>query len=216
MAAYISWLAPQMDSIPALLKESFLGTRTRATIGNEHLRIPEAAAHLWLGASSALTCAQEIGAVTARDAEQTLTGCWDAFVQIGKDQSALVEEEQPVRRFLTILHTMIIQRRAILVYKTDPMPEQKPGVDLVGWRDPEYLYLLPDATFQAVARFCHDTGDHLPRSERIKRDLKKDGISECDGDRLTKRVRIGDLLPRVLQLNVTAIKENVEIEGWST
>ena len=74
---------------------------------------------------------------------------------------------------------------------------------------------MPDATFQAVAQFCHDTGDHLPRSERLKRDLKKDGVSDCDDDRLTKSVRIGNHLPRVLQLNIGVIEKMFGIEGWS-
>jgi CHC2 zinc finger/Domain of unknown function (DUF927) len=214
MAGYINWLAPQMDQLPALLKETFLGARAKATTGAEHLRIPEAAAHLWLGVHSALTYAQEIGAIGLDDAERSLDECWDAFIAIGKDQATLVEEEQPTRRFLGVLHTMVTQVRAIIKDKSEVIPDPKPGVDFVGWRDADYLYLLPDATFQAVARFCHNTGDHLPRAERLKRDLKKDGISECDADRLTRRVRIGNHLPRVLQLNIGAIEKAFGIEGW--
>jgi hypothetical protein len=48
MAGYIRWLAPQMEAMPALLRESFMAARANATAGSEHLRIPEAAAHLWL------------------------------------------------------------------------------------------------------------------------------------------------------------------------
>jgi hypothetical protein len=214
MAGYIDWLTPQMDNLPALLKETFLGTRAKATTGNEHLRIPEAAAHLWLGVHSALTYAQEIGAVGSKEADKILDDCWVAFIQIGKDQTVLVEEEQPVRRFLSVLYTMVTQGRAIIRDKAEAIPDPKPGVDFIGWSDPDYLYLLPEATFQAVARFCHDTGDHLPRSERLKRDLKKDRISECDDDRLTKRVRIGNHLPRVLQLNIGVIEKAFGIEGW--
>jgi hypothetical protein len=215
MAGYINWLAPQMDEMPQLLRETFLGARAKATIADEHLRIPEAAAHLWLGIHSALTYAREIHAIEAAEADQTLDECWAAFLQIGKDQAVLVEEEQPTRRFLGVLHTMVTQGRAIVIDKDDPVPDPKTGVDFVGWRDANYLYLLPDATFQAVSRFCHDTGDYLPRLERLKRDLKKDGISECDDDRLTKRVRIGNHLPRVLQLNLALIEKAVGIEGWS-
>jgi hypothetical protein len=215
MAGYIAWLAPQMDDMPQLLKETFLGTRAKATTGNEHLRIPEAAAHLWLGVHSALTYAQEIGAIGIEDAEGILEDCWNAFIAIGKDQATLVEEEQPTRRFLGVLHTMATQGRAIIKNREEAVPDPRPGVDFVGWRDADYLYLLPEATFQAVARFCHDTGDHLPRSERLKRDLKKDGISECDDDRLTRRVRVGNHLPRVLQLNISAIEREFGIEGWS-
>jgi hypothetical protein len=168
-----------------------------------------------LGVHSALTYAQEIGAVGSKQADKILDDCWGAFIQIGKDQAVLVEEEQPTWRLLGVLHTMVTQGRAIIKDKSEPIPDPKPGIDFVGWRDADYLYLLPEATFQAVARFCHDTGDHLPRSERLKRDLKKDGISECDEGRLTRRVRIGERLPRVLQLNIGTIENLLGIEGWS-
>jgi hypothetical protein len=214
MAGYLSWLAPQMDDLPILLKETFLGARARATSGTEHLLIPEAAAHLWLGIHSALTYAQDIGAIKTDEAERTLDDCWDAFIAIGKDQATLVEEEQPTRRFLGVLHTMLTQRRAILIDKSESIPDPRPGVDFVGWRDPDYVYLLPEATFQAVARFCHDTGDHLPRSDRLKRDLKKDGISKTDTDRLTATVKIGGHTKRVLQLENDSMCRVLGLEGW--
>src|SRR5262249_42866598 len=35
MAGYIRWLAPQMGNLPQLLRETFRGTRTKATEGGE-------------------------------------------------------------------------------------------------------------------------------------------------------------------------------------
>ena len=58
MAGYTQWLAPQMDHLPVLLREAFSAARARATSGEEHLRIPEAAAHLWLGLHAGLTYAR--------------------------------------------------------------------------------------------------------------------------------------------------------------
>ena len=128
MAGYIPWLAPQMDDMPRLLKETFLGTRARATIENEHLRIPEAAAHLWLRVHSALTYAQEIGAVGSKEADHILDDCWGAFIQIAKDQTVLVEEEQPLRRFLGVLHTMVTQGRAIIKIKSERFRTRNPAL----------------------------------------------------------------------------------------
>ena len=214
MAGYVEWLAPQMDELPAKLKEAFLGTRTLATTGAEHLRIPEATAHLWLGIDMALQYAQEIGAVEAKESDRIIDECFGAFIQIGKDQAALVEEEQPTRRFLTVLQTIITQGRATVVDKSESVPESKPGIDFIGWRDADNFYLLPDATFQAVARFCRDTGDHLPRSERLRRDLKKDGLSKTHKDRLTATAWVGTKSQRVLQLDIAAVSKALGVEDW--
>jgi len=59
MAGYIRWLAPQMDDMSTLLRKTFTAARTKASAGAEHLRIPEAAAHLSLGLHCGLTYARE-------------------------------------------------------------------------------------------------------------------------------------------------------------
>ena len=214
MAGYVRWLAPQMDGMPDLLKEAFITARTKATAGAEHLRIPEAAAHLWLGLSCGLTYARDIGAIGQADAERLLRDCWDAFIEIGREQAMVVEQEDPVRRFLTVLNTILTQGRAMIVHKDENVPDQKPGVDFIGWRDSEWFYLMPEATFAAVVRFCRDGGEHFPiRQERLKKDLAKAGVSKTDPSRLTATVRIGGHTKRVIQIDVEAVDELLSITG---
>ena len=134
--------------------------------------------------------------------------CWKAFLEIGQEQGRIVEDEKPTRRFLGVLYTIIAQGRALLLPKDETPKEPKPGVDFVGWRDDDFLYLLPEATFSAVVRFCRDTGEHFPtRQERLKRDLAKEGISECDPGRFTKAAWIANQTRRVLRLSIHQIKE---------
>ena len=162
--------------------------RTKATAGREHLRIPEAAAHLWCGLHCGLTYAKEVGALSTAEVAELGEKCWKAFLDIGREQAKIVEEEKPTRRFLGVLYTIIGQGRAALLLKDETPAEPKPGVDFVGWRDDDFLYLLPEATFSAVVRFCRDTAEHFPiRQERLKRDLDKEGISECEPGRYTKQ-----------------------------
>jgi hypothetical protein len=207
MAGYIAWLAPQMVRLPQLLQDTFRGARSKASTGNEHLRIPEAAAHLWLGLHSGLVYAEEIGAVSASEAAELRERSWHAFLEIGREQAVTVEDEMPERRFLEVLSTILTQGRAVLSAKDEQPMEQKAGVDFLGWRDDEFLYLLPEATFSAVVRFCRDTGEQFPlRQERLKRDLAHEHISECDPDRFTKVVKICEGSKRVLKLRVRAIE----------
>ena len=207
MAGYIRWLAPQMDDMPGLLREAFVSARTKATTGAEHLRIPEAAAHLWLGLHCGITYAREIGAIDEAGAARLLQDCWSAFIQIGHEQAHVVEQENPVRRFLTVLLTIIIQGRAIIILTDDIRPEPRSGVEFLGWRDDEWFYLLPEATFATVSRFCRDTGEQYPiRENRLRKDLVQAGISDCNAGHLTTTKRIGTDVHRVLKLNIKKIE----------
>ena len=208
MAGYIAWLAPQMSVLPEKLRETFTRTRAKAHRGGDHLRIPEAVAHLWLGLHAGLIYAEEIGAISETGAKDLQGRCWKAFEDLGQEQAKIVEEEKPTRRFLGVLYTIIAQGRATLLPKDESPPEAKPGVDFVGWRDDDFLYLLPEATFAAVVSFCRDTGEHFPiRQERLKKDLAKQGISECDPGRLTTTARIANHTRRVLRLSIHQIKD---------
>jgi hypothetical protein len=208
MAGYVGWLAPQMSEMPHLLRETFGGARTKATNGSEHLRIPEAAAHLWLGLNSGLSYAEEIGAISLIEAGELRKKGWEAFLEIGREQGRIVEDEKPTRRFLDVLCTIITQGRALLLPKEQAPAEAKPGVDFIGWQDHDFLYLLPEATFSAVVRFCRDTGEHFPtRQDRLKRDLFQEGISECDPGRFTTTARIANHTHRVTKLKIHRIKD---------
>jgi len=213
MAGYVAWLAPQMADMPQLLRETFKGARANATTGGEHLRIPEAVAHLWLGLHAALNYAEEIGAISEMDAKNLQEKCWKAFKDLGQEQAKIVEDEKPTRRFLSVLYTIIDQGRALLLPKDESPSEPKPGIDFVGWRDDDndVLYLLPEAAYAAVWHFCRETGEHFPiRQERLKRDLAKEGLSECDPGRFTRTVWLDRRVRRVLMLKIHAIKALLE------
>ena len=84
MSGYLRWLAPQMATLPALLKHTFVGARERASTNGEHLRVPEALAHCWLGLATGLRYAEDIGAVSAREAEDLSDACWAALCEVGR------------------------------------------------------------------------------------------------------------------------------------
>lgn len=205
LAGYVAWLAPQLPTLPSLLRETFAGARARATADGEHLRVPEALAHLWLGLHSGLTYAEEIGACSRAEAEHLREEGWAALLALGRAQGRRVEEERPSRRFLTVLLTLVSQRRAVLLSKEDGGDGLRPGVDLLGWQDEEGLYLLPEAALQGVARFCREAGEPFPvRSERLKRDLAKEALTECDPGRHTRVVKIAGRPRRVLSIRRAA------------
>jgi len=206
MVGYLRWLAPQMDDLPDKLRETFKVARARATVADEHLRIPEAAAHLWIGLTVGLSYAVEVGAIDKAERERIQRDAWNAFLEIGRAQAMLVDEEKPIKRFFEVLNTLFTQGRAVLAGK-DERIESKPGVDFIGWVDTNFWYLIPEASYLAVVRFCRDTSEPFPiRRERLQRDLEKDGISECDKGRLTRQVKIAGYPRRVLKIDIKKVE----------
>ncbi|HEV2378637.1 MAG TPA: toprim domain-containing protein [Terriglobia bacterium] len=202
MSGYLAWLAPQMSGLPSLLRTTFEGTRKRATAEGQHLRVPEAIAHLWLGLQCALTYAEEISACPRREAEDLNVKCWKALVSLGRAQNRLVEGEKPSRRFLRVIFTLLTQGRARFSRKDQPTAMPSNESVLSGWYDEHSLYLNPDAAFQAVARFCRDTGEGFPvREARLMSDLHREGLSDCDPGRHNTTVSIGGRSQRALKLN---------------
>jgi hypothetical protein len=189
MAAYIAWLIPQAREVANTLAEIFQGARLRTFKAGTHLRIPETIAQLWVGLNAGLQFAQEIGAVSAARGEELQDKCWSAFLELGKDQSAIIEGERPSRRFLEILATILTQGEGRCVPRGTNPPSDMRGVFL-GWYDAERIYFLPEAAFRAVAEFSRRAGEAFPvRRTTLLRNLKREGISECDPERTLKNIQ---------------------------
>lgn len=192
--------------MPATLREQFRSARARAEKSGPHLRIPEALAHLWLGIDAGLGYAEEIKACDAIEAADIRDRCWEALVERAKIQGRLVEEEKPSHLFIRILNTLLVQKRAVLLSKDSSAEGLRAEVPFVGWQDDEYLYLLPDAVFQAVARFAKDAADPFPiRENRLRQDLVQEGLAKADPGRTTSSARVGGFVRRVICLRRAAI-----------
>jgi hypothetical protein len=198
MAGFISWLAPRMPTLGPALVEAFAAVRGRAAAGG-HLRVPEAIAHLYLGIDLALSYAAEVDACSAQEGDDLRAQAWGTLTEIGTTQGQLILAERPSHRFLKVLLTLAVKGFGVLLARDT---EGTGLASLLGWQDDEALYLMPEAAWQAVTRFCREAGEAFPiREERLRRDLDKEGLLlDPDPDRLTSVVRIGPRTRRVLRL----------------
>ena len=106
-----------------------------------------------------------------------------------------------------MLLVLVSQKRVLLLKKDESSDSLRGDVTLVGWYDNESIYLIPEAGFQSVARFCRETGEPLPvRQGRLLRDLSQQGLSECSPGRHTTTARVGGRPRRVLHLKRRAIE----------
>lgn len=207
MAGYVAWLAPQMVNLAGLLRETFEGTQAKARVGAEHLRVPEALAHMWLGIHCGLNFAEEIGACSHGEGEDLRAQCWDALLKLGSAQGHLVEQERPTRRFLRVLLALVTQRQAFVLPRQESEERMQGVPGFIGWYDNESLYLIPEIAFTVVAKSCRDSGELFPiSSDRLKRDLSREGLSVCDEGRHTTTARVGRRVRRVLCLRRCAIE----------
>jgi hypothetical protein len=125
---------------------------------------------------------------------------------LGRAQGRLVEEERPTLRFLRVLLTLATQRRGALRDRDDT----ETGPELLGWQDDNSLYLIPEAVWSAVARFCREAGTPFPTSQdRLRRDLDKDGFLEGGPGRHTKSVRAGGMVRRLLVLKRAVVETHL-------
>ncbi|MBI4607920.1 MAG: hypothetical protein HY726_02785 [Candidatus Rokubacteria bacterium] len=82
-----------------------------------------------------------------------------------------------------------------------------------GRLDEDSVYLLPDAAFRAVSRLCRDMGEPFPlRQDRLKRELARGRLSECDPRRHSVVARVGGQRRRVLRLRRRAVEALLEEE----
>ena len=113
MAGYVLWLAPQMGKLPEMLRRTFDEARHRATSGGQHLRVPGAFAHLWIGLDCAVSYAADIGAISKEEADSIRSQSSDALTEVAMRQAQSVDGERPSRRFLSVLAALLTQGRVV-------------------------------------------------------------------------------------------------------
>jgi hypothetical protein len=118
----------------------------------------------------------------------------------------VLRDLEPVERFVTVLGTLLEQRRIRLVEKgTSPRADD---VEAIGWFDQEYAYLLPEAARRRVATFVRESGESWGYSAHaLHKALVRKGIVVPGPDgRPEMQVRVGDGKRRVLRLRLVALR----------
>lgn len=222
MRGYLSWLAPQLDGLEKTLPRRFEELRSKATIDG-HARLPEAVAHLYLGAEFGLRYAVETGALSESESEAIAQKAWDVLLALAREHAKTLEEERPVLKFLHTLDAIFTQGRGhlldrqtggapVLAHRFGWTPVglgdgeadyQKSG-ELLGWADKDGIYLIPEAVWRAVNEYLRPSGG-FPVRERTLRDmLAREGVLIKDEktNKSTTVIRAEGTSRRVLHLNL--------------
>ncbi|HEX3696222.1 MAG TPA: toprim domain-containing protein [Polyangia bacterium] len=206
MRGFIEWLQP---AIPTLRKEA---PARIARIRNElfqigsHLRQADALAQLRSAFDLLLEFALDVGAISAVRATELRATARHTLRGIGEAQGTALRDLEPAERFMTVLGTLLEQRRVRLVRKgTSPRADE---VETVGWFDDDFAYLLPEAARRRVATFLRESGEAWAHSAHAlhKALVRKGFVVPGPDQRPEMQVRVGDGKRRVLRVRLTALQ----------
>jgi hypothetical protein len=215
MAAYVGWLQPQLDTLPAILKARWNELRTGALPRlTHHSRHPEVYAHLVTAWELFLRCACAVGAIDEAERQMHWNVGSETLINAINRQRLDAEAEDPVHRFCSHIKEAIIQGKAYLDDVRGGYPEDagqwgwtmqdewKPsqGASMLGWIDQDFLYLLPDAAYRLVFENLQRAGVILLPQQTLWKRLVDRGYVQRGENRYTTRKRIGSDRPHVLKV----------------
>jgi hypothetical protein len=213
LAGYLQWLIPQWDDLAATLPERVREVRDYAMgdLRGRHLRLPGAVSLLYTGLSVALRYAVDVEALTQADADALQARAWGALVAGSLAQAERVDAERPTLRYLEVLGDLLAQGKAYLLNRRDNSKRiggGAAGEELLGWYDDDYLYILPGASYNRVARFLRDESATLSvKKPTLAKYLLEEGLLVSDADGKTELLRVGSEVRRVWRLARHKVQE---------
>ena len=183
MRGYIEWIAKQADKLPDALYDKFIKYRemTRKTGVGEQERSPEAIAWLLCGYEQMLLYFVSVGALEMSEAGKLFAEAGRVLAENSRKQSRDMEDEKPSRIFTNIIGELIATGRVyiedLVIQEPNGKKQAYPMDNMIGWRDNENYYLLPDMAYKEVSRVCREEGHEFPVSLRgLYKHLIADGV----------------------------------------
>jgi len=164
MAGYLLWVREHWDDLRQNLPSEWESLRDRDEINDlGHRRIPSALSTLYVGFDLAMKFYLSQGIITEDRAADLRREYWNALMQDAVDHKILVEEEDPIDRFVRIMRNLFVQGRVWVKGAGDiaDTDHEYPS-EMLGWGDEDWIYLLGEATLSYIQRYCRQAGDPFP------------------------------------------------------
>ena len=206
MRGYIEWLQPAIPQLKKDLPGRLGRIRSELFQIGSHLRQADALAQIRCAFELLLEFAERVGAVDAPRAAELRATARHTLRGIGEAQGTVLRDLEPAERFMSVLGTLLEQRRVRLVQKgTSPRADD---VEAVGWFDDDFAYLLPEAARRRVATFLRESGEAWAHSAHAlhKALVRKGFVLPGPDNRPEMQVRVGDGKRRVLRVRLTALR----------
>jgi Domain of unknown function (DUF927) len=217
LAAFIRWLAPQLEQVRTDFKS--LTHKYRNNLPQIHPRTADAIAQLAAAWSIWLRFVVHVGAGSCDEVSAIEGSVWKTLSGLAAEQAALQRASDPVDRFRELLVAALASGKAHVASATlsGGRPPEKPDAwgwrkdgmqwhprgDCIGWCDEHGLYLEPDASYGVVQKMGDGIGIAV---DTLHRRMAERGVllsTERRGDRRHLKVRktIGGVRRQVLHVH---------------
>lgn len=210
MRGYIEWLARHTDELPEYLHKQFLEYRekVRTTGAGDQERAPEAVACILIGYNMMTSYMVNIGAISVEQRMRMGEEALRILTEASRKQSKEMESEKPTQIFLDTIREMLATRKVwikdLVIVDEKVKNEPLPMDDMIGYRDNEFYYLLPQMAYRAVSVACRQEGREFPVSRKaLYKHLIADGVVAGlkDGESPARPKNIGGKTERVLRIS---------------
>jgi hypothetical protein len=209
LADYIQWLTPQVVTIKDELITQFTTLRNRFSSHTAHGRLPEILSYLGVGINLLVVYAKDRGALTDDEGEQLILSTFGALRRLGTAHGERIGEANPAQIFLSTLAAVLASGIGYLQHRN--RPHDMEDREIIGWKDEQYAYLIPDAATRAVSRFLRDSDRHFPYSNQaLYKALSEEGVLVPGSDgKSTRSVTIDHKKRRVLTIPLVHVESVV-------
>jgi hypothetical protein len=204
MRAFIEYLEPRLPELQCTLPARHRDARAAFQQADRHARQAGALAMLAIGFDLFMTFAADIGAITPEEADRCSSDARDSLAALGARQGQHLRDIDVADRFVEVLRQEVAQGRAVLQDAGTLELGPRPGVEVIGQREGDFAYVLPDLARRIVSSCLRQAGEAWDVSTLVlHKALVKKGyvIPACDG-RIEFQRRMGRSRPRVLKLPI--------------
>jgi hypothetical protein len=204
MAAFIGHWRPRLGEVQATLPVRHRQVRESFHQDGGHARQAGALATLAIGFDLFVTFAAEIGAISAEVADRLSSEARDSLAHLAERQGQHLQDIDVAERFVEVLRQAVAQGRAVLQEPgcLDFVP--RPGVEVIGQRDQDYAYILPDLARRVVSACLREAGEAWDVSVLVlhKALAKRRFVIPGSDGRIEVQRRMGRSRPRVLKMPI--------------
>lgn len=207
---YIEWLRPQGSELPGRLRDRFKALRSDMAerVTGVHGRQHDNAASLLIGFEMFLTCAEHRGDIPSAKKGELMEEAVKVLVAASEAQKQTVRDESPVRMFLETLDELIRVRQAEVINLKNAGFDGA-GLTTVGYRDEEYLYLIPGVSFTFVTSQLNRSGVAFPikKSTLWERAVEQGYVRPGSKDRISKSKKVFRNSPMLIWFKLDKLRE---------
>lgn len=215
MQLYIQWVIKNWEQIK---KSSDKLLKEYREIFSEagHARLATAFSQMLFGYHMFLCFVKDMDQITEDEAASMLEQAKTVFLEMCDKQSKKVDSEKPTLLFIELLKEMLETKTVNLVdLRKSGQDGTAPIISTrtIGYRDDDYIYLIPQQVYKQVVQFYGESGYTFPASKTSLWKMFWDEgklLPDVKADRPDRRKKLNNHVNRYIWLNADILDEEKE------